>query len=113
LALLETSLDKEILRRTVSHQIRDVKQGKHFVRSLNVYQVFPPMALEMLEVGEESGKMEDMLSRMTSYYDEEMVRGLATIGKLVEPVVLCGLGSIVAFLLLAAFQPIYQLAGSF
>ena len=50
---------------------------------------------------------------MTDYYDEEMVRGLATIGKMVEPVVLCGLGSIVAFLLLAAFQPIYQLAGSF
>ena len=113
LSLLERSLDREILRRTVSHQIRDVKQGKHFARAMNVYHVFPRMALEMMEVGEETGKVEDMLRRMTSYYDDEMVRGLATIGKLVEPVVLCGLGSIVAFLLLAAFQPIYQLAGSF
>lgn len=113
LSLLERSLDREILRRTVSHQIRDVKQGKHFARSINVYRLFPRMALEMLEVGEESGKIEQMLRTMTSYYDEEMVRGLATIGKLVEPVVLCFLGSIVAFLLLAAFQPIYQLAGSF
>ena len=113
LNLLERSLDREILRRTVTHQLRDVKQGKHFARSLNVYNVFPRMAIEMVMVGEESGKIEDMLRRMTAYYDEEMVRGLATIGKLVEPVVLCGLGSIVAFLLLAAFQPIYQLAGSF
>lgn len=113
LALLERSLDREVLRRTVSHQIRDVKAGKHFARSLNIYRVFPRMALEMFQVGEESGKIEQMLRRMTEYYDEEMVRGLATIGKLVEPVVLCGLGSIVAFLLLAAFQPIYQLAGSF
>lgn len=113
LALLERSLDREILRRTVSHQIRDVRQGKHFARSINVYKLFPRMAMEMLEVGEESGKIEQMLRRMTEYYDEEMVRGLATIGKLVEPVVLCGLGTIVAFLLLAAFQPIYQLAGSF
>ena len=80
---------------------------------MNVYKMFPPMALEMIHVGEESGKIEQMLRRMTDYYDEEMVRGLATIGKMVEPVVLCGLGSIVAFLLLAAFQPIYQLAGSF
>ena len=71
------------------------------------------MALEMFQVGEESGKMESMLLKMTVYYDEEMTRGLATLGKLVEPVILCGLGSIVAFLLLAAFQPIYQLAGSF
>lgn len=113
LKLLERSLDREILRRTVSHQIRDVKQGKHFATSMNIYKLFPRMALEMVQVGEESGKMEQMLRRVTDYYDEEMVRGLATIGKLVEPVVLCGLGSIVAFLLLAAFQPIYQLAGSF
>ena len=113
LKLLERSLDREILRRTVSHQLRDVREGKHFNRSLNVYKVFPRMALEMVQVGEESGKIEDMLRCMTEYFDQEMVRGLATIGKLVEPVVLCGLGSIVAFLLLAAFQPIYQLAGSF
>ena len=53
------------------------------------------------------------MNHMTVYYDEEMVRGLETIGKLVEPVILCGMGFIVAFLLLAAFQPIYQLAASF
>ena len=108
LQLLERSLDREILRRTVTHQLRDVKQGRHFARSLNVYKVFPRMALEMFQVGEESGKIEFMLRKMTDYYDEEMTRGLATIGKLVEPVILCGLGSIVAFLLLAAFQAIGQ-----
>jgi type IV pilus assembly protein PilC len=113
LRLLERSLDREILRRTVTYQLRDVRQGKPFVLAINVYNIFPRMALEMLTVGEETGEIENMMNRMTLYYDDEMVRGLDTIGKLVEPVVLCGLGSIVAFLLLAAFQPIYQLAASF
>ena len=113
LRLLERSLDREILRRTVTYQLRDVRQGKPFVTAINVYNLFPRMALEMLSVGEETGEIENMMNRMTGYYDDEMVRGLDTIGKLVEPVVLCGMGSIVAFLLLAAFQPIYQLAGSF
>ena len=113
LRLLERSLDREILRRTVTYQLRDVRQGKPFVTAINVYSLFPPMALEMLEVGEETGEIENMMNRMTVFYDEEMVRGLETVGKLVEPIVLCGMGSIVAFLLLAAFQPIYQLAGSF
>jgi type II secretory pathway component PulF len=113
LRLLERSLDREILRRTVTYQLRDVRRGKPFVTAINVYRLFPPMALEMLHVGEETGEMEKMMGRMTAYYDDEMVRGLDTIGKLVEPVVLCGMGSIVAFLLLAAFQPIYQLASSF
>lgn len=113
LRLLERSLDREILRRTVTYQLRDVRQGKPFVTAINVYKLFPPMALEMLSVGDETGEIETMMERMTSYYDDEMVRGLDTIGKLVEPVVLCIMGSIVAFLLLAAFQPIYQLAASF
>lgn len=113
LRLLERSLDREILRRTVTYQLRDVRQGKPFVRAINVYHLFPPMALEMLSVGEETGEIEKMMNHMTVYYDEEMVRGLETIGKLVEPVILCGMGFIVAFLLLAAFQPIYQLAASF
>lgn len=113
LRLLERSLDREILRRTVTYQLRDVRQGKPFVGAINVYKIFPPMALEMLSVGEETGEIEAMMDRMTNYYDEEMVRGLETIGKLVEPVILCGMGAIVAFLLLAAFQPIYQLAASF
>lgn len=113
LRLLERSLDREILRRTVTYQLRDVRQGKPFTGAINVYRLFPPMALEMLVVGEETGEIEKMMERMTAYYDEEMVRGLETIGKLVEPVVLCGMGAIVAFLLLAAFQPIYQLAASF
>ena len=113
LRLLERSLDHEILRRTISYQRRDVLKGHPFVSAINTYNVFPPMAVEMLKVGEESGKTEEMLRRMTAFFDEEMVRGLQTVSKLVEPIVMCGLGSIVAFLLLAAFQPIYQLAGSF
>ncbi len=113
LRLLQVSLDREILKRTVAHQLRDVRKGRPFTESLNVYRLFPPMALEMIAVGEETGTLEQMMARLTTFYDEEMIRGLETIGKLVEPVVLCGLGSIVAFLLLAAFQPIYQLAGSF
>jgi type IV pilus assembly protein PilC len=113
LRLLERSLDREMLRRTVTYQLRDVRQGKPFVTTINVFNLFPRMALEMLAVGEETGEIERMMDRMTLYYDEEMVRGLDTIGKLVEPVVLCGMGAIVAFLLLAAFQPIYQLAASF
>lgn len=113
LRLLEKSLARETLRRTVRHQLREVRKGRNFTAAINVYKLFPPMALELVAVGEESGKIDTMMKHLTRYYDEEMVRGLATLSKLVEPVVLCGLGSIVAFLLLAAFQPIYQLAGSF
>ena len=66
-----------------------------------------------MAVGEESGTVERMMYGLAEYFDAEMVRGLETIGKLVEPFILTFLGGAVAFVLLAAFQPIYQLASSF
>ena len=113
LQLLGRSLDRELLRRTVMAQIEAVRNGKPLVTTLNSQKLFPGMSVEMVAVGEESGTVERMMYGLAEYFDQEMVRGLETIGKLVEPFILTFLGGAVAFVLLAAFQPIYQLASSF
>lgn len=113
LQLLARSLDRELLRRTACAQVEMVRTGKELVQALNSQGLFPPMTVEMVAVGEESGTVDRMMYRLAEYFDVEMERGLETIGKLVEPVILVGLGGGVAFILLAAFQPIYQLASSF
>ena len=113
LQLLTRSLDRELLRRTAERQVELVRRGKPLIAALKEEPLFPQMTVEMVAVGEESGTVEKMLYRMADYFDAEMVRGLETIGKLVEPVVLLILGGGVAFILFSAFQPIYQLAASF
>jgi len=113
LQLLARSLDRELLRRTAVAQVETVRKGQPLISAMNSQSVFPKMTVEMVAVGEESGTVDYMMYRLADYYDTEMVRGLETIGKLVEPVILMGLGGAVAFVLLAAFQPIYQLAASF
>lgn len=113
LQLLARSLDRELLRRTATSQVEMVRKGKPLVHSLNSQGIFPKMTREMITVGEESGTIERMMYRLAEYYDAEMERGLENIGKLVEPVILTFLGGAVAFVLFAAFQPIYQLASSF
>ncbi|MCE7871394.1 type II secretion system F family protein [bacterium CPR1] len=116
LALMGKSLNRVILQNTAIAQLDAIRKGKRLTAGLRVAdkgRLFPPMALEMVYVGEETGTLPKMLERLSSYYDEEMVRGLDAISRLVEPVVLCVIGSMVAFVLLAAFMPIYQLASSF
>ncbi|MBT9586429.1 type II secretion system F family protein [bacterium] len=113
LQLLSRSLDRELLRRTAVAQVETVRVGKQLITAMNSQKLFPTMTVEMVAVGEESGTVDRMMYRLAEYYDSEMVRGLETIGKLVEPVILMGLGGAVAFVLMAAFQPIYQLASSF
>lgn len=113
LQLLAKSLDREILRRTALAQVESVRKGQQLWSAMNCMGLFPPMAVEMVVVGEESGTVDRMMYRLAAVADEDMVRGLETIGKLVEPFILTFLGGAVAFVLLAAFQPIYQLAASF
>ena len=113
LNLLTRALDRQHLSRTAAAQAAAVRKGLPLTHEMNAYRLFPPMCIEMVKVGEHTGEVSNMMMRMALYFDEEMSRGLATISKLVEPVVLMILGSVVAFILLAAFLPIYQLAGSF
>lgn len=113
LDLMARSLDREILVRTARAQLDSVREGLTITQGMRLTGIFPQMALEMIYVGEETGKLPAILHRLSTYYDEEMTRGLDTISKLVEPLVLFFLGGVVGFILLAAFLPIYQLAASF
>lgn len=113
LNLLVRSVDRELLRRTAERQVQAVRIGKELTYAMSLDKIFPRMTVEMIVVGEETGKVDDMMYRLAEFFDAEMTRGLDTIGKLVEPVVLMILGGGVAVVLLAAFLPIYQLASSF
>lgn len=113
LNLLARSVDRELLRMTAQAQLESVRGGKRLFHALNKYQLFPKMCLEMCEVGEQTGTIDRMMYRLADFFDAEMTRGLDTISKLLEPIVLMILGGGVAVVLLAAFQPIYQLAASF
>ncbi len=116
LILMGRSLNRVVLQETALAQLDAIRKGKRLTAGLKAAdkgKLFPPMALEMVYVGEETGTLPKMLARLSNYYDEEMVRGLENISRLIEPIVLCIIGGMVAFVLLAAFMPIYQLASSF
>jgi type II secretory pathway component PulF len=113
LRLLEKSLDRQLLIDAARAQSQALGRGRGLVGAMKRARFFPPMAIEMVRVGVETGRLDEMLFRLSAAFDEEMSRGLDTLSRLVEPAVLTVLGSAVAIVLLAAFLPIYQLAGSF
>ncbi len=113
LDVLVQSLDGEILRATARFQQAAVGQGATLSTGMRRSGLFPPLALEMMRIGEETGNPVPMLERLADFFDEEMTRGLELLSRLLEPVVLLVLGVGVAFLLLAAFLPIYRLAEAF
>ncbi|MBT9595066.1 MAG: type II secretion system F family protein [Vitreoscilla sp.] len=88
---------------------RDVATGTALTTSMTASGVFPNMVLQMAAIGEESGALDDMLSRAADFYEEEvdeMVKGLST---LLEPIIIVFLGTLIGGIVISMYLPIFKL----
>ena len=76
-------------------------------------ELFPPMVTEMIMVGEEAGKMDDMLKELSEYYGNEVDSTMRNFSTIIEPVIIVVLGLIVAGIAVAVIMPMYSLAQAF
>lgn len=86
-----------------------VREGESFAGALSARRVFPDVAVKMAEVGESTGALQDMLSSLADFYDEEIETELSRFVSLVEPLLLIVMGLVIAGLLLALYMPLFQL----
>lgn len=97
----------------VSHQLakisQEVREGQALSTSMSARGVFPSVAVKMVEVGESTGALQDMLNNVADFFDEEIETTLARVMTLVEPVLLVVMGIVIATLLLALYWPLLQL----
>ena len=89
---------------------RQVREGRSLADSLAERDVFPHVAVEMVEVGESTGSMADMLNSVADFYDEENETSLARFSNLVQPLLLVVMGVIIAGLLLSLYMPLFKLS---
>jgi type IV pilus assembly protein PilC len=87
-----------------------VREGASFAAALEARRVFPEVAVKMAEVGESTGALQDMLSTVADFYDEEISTNMERFVTLVEPVLLVAMGIVIAGLLLALYMPLFQLS---
>lgn len=113
---LVTALDiaaKSISNRHFSQQLgtvsREVREGQSLSATLSQHDIFPPVAVKMVEVGESTGALEQMLTSVADFFDEEIETALSRFMTLIEPLLLIVMGIIIASLLLALYMPLVQL----
>jgi len=100
------------IQRAIRKAIEKVKGGKSLADSLENDQNFLPLVPSMLRIGEQSGAIEEMMSKVADYYEKEVDNEVANISSIIEPVMMVILG-VVAFIIVAAvLLPIYGLAGN-
>jgi MSHA biogenesis protein MshG len=89
-----------------------VERGESLARTAQTSGLFTPLALQMLEVGEETGTLGDMLTEVADFYEREVDYDLENIGAALEPVLIVAVGAMVLILALGVFLPLWDLAAS-
>lgn len=91
----------------------DIKKGSALSSLIKKVEVFPPMLITMISIGEESGALEDMLERTSDFYDQELEAAMTQLVGLVEPVMILAMGIIIGFIVVAMLMPMFTLFQAF
>ena len=105
-------VDNEVYREIVQNTLVDVKAGKSFADSISEYREIPGVLSQMSKVGEETGKLGDILKTLSEFYRREVNNAVDTLISLIEPAMIVLLGLGVGVLLASVLMPIYNLTGS-
>lgn len=111
----------DIVRKTAGNRtvekaignVRDsISEGKTIAEPLKESGVFPPMVCQMIEVGEQAGALDAMLSKIADFYDDEVDDAVGNLTAMMEPLLMLFLGTTVGGLVIAMYLPIFKLAGT-
>ncbi len=105
--------DNSVYRDSLTHAITEVNEGMALSESIIEDKIFPLMVSQMLSVGEETGRLDDVLDKITDFYTKEVTNAVSNLTVLIEPLIMIVLGVGVGFFITAVIVPMWQLAGSY
>lgn len=91
---------------------QSISEGKTLAEPLEQTQVFPPMVVQMIAVGETTGALDAMMGKIADFYDEEVDSTVGNLTALLEPMLMIFLGVVIGFIVVAMYLPIFKLAGT-
>jgi type IV pilus assembly protein PilC len=104
------SIDSRQIASAVYKSVETVREGKGLSASLQQTKVFPELAIEMIEVGESTGALPQMLNSVAEFFEEDVQTNLTAAMSLIEPMILIVMGVVVTTILIALYLPIFRLS---
>src|SRR5436190_12548906 len=101
-----------VVEKAIRYTKEKISEGKTIVQPLAETKVFPPMVVQMIGVGEATGAMDQMLTKIADFYDDEVDAAVAALTSLIEPVMMVFLGGVVGGFLVAMYLPVFSIAGA-
>jgi len=103
------SMQSRLIKNAISQATQNVREGRTLSHSLEVTNLFPPLSVEMIEVGESTGALSAMLNSVADFFEEDVQNALTAAMALIEPAIMIFMGVVVAFILISLYLPIFSM----
>jgi general secretion pathway protein F len=109
LNLVREVSQNRVVSRSIDHIHDRLKEGKGISKSLQETDIFPPLAIHLIGVGEETGKLDEMLIKVAETYEENVQTAMKRFVSLLEPVIILVMGTIVGFIVISMLLAIFSI----
>jgi type IV pilus assembly protein PilC len=110
LEIVERSMSNRFLAEELQDITHRVREGQGFAQAMLARKVFPDVAVKMVEVGEQTGALQEMLNSLADFYDEEIETEVSRFITIIEPVLLIVMGLVIALVVIALYLPLFELS---
>ena len=113
MTVISNAVDNEFISTRILQMRDGLERGETITRTAGATGMFPPLVLQMISVGEESGSVDTLLTEVAEYYEREVDYDLKNLSSSIEPILLVAVGGLVLVLALGVFLPMWDMAQAF
>jgi type IV pilus assembly protein PilC len=110
LQIVSQTVGNVVMEKAIKEAMGDIERGEGIAVALGKHPVFPSMVIRMITAGEQTGKIDNMLERISDFLDEEIETTLSGLTSLVEPILIVFLGVVIGGMVICMFLPIFKMA---
>ena len=110
MVVVSRSVGNEYISEKILGMRSGIERGESLTRTANLTKMFTPLVIQMLSVGEETGKVDDMMVEVADYYDREVDYDIKNLSSSIEPILIVAIGIMVLILALGVFLPMWDMA---
>ncbi|MFC1709873.1 type II secretion system F family protein [Candidatus Omnitrophota bacterium] len=109
LGIVGKTAGNKVVEEIVLNACISIKEGEPIAAPLSKDQIFPPMVVRMISVGEQTGQLEKMLNKIADFYEEQVDAAVSGLVSMIEPLVIAFLGVVIGGIVIALFLPIFKM----
>jgi type IV pilus assembly protein PilC len=109
LEIVAETVNNGVISRAVRDVQDSVREGESLATPLSKHPTFPAMVVQMMAVGEETGALDTMLSKVADFYDQEVEAAVASLTSMIEPILIAVMGAAVGGMVVALYLPLFSI----